>query len=56
MLNYGLHRRFGNLQLEEEDAVEGMTHWPGEEEVAEQMKVGLQVLCLVVQRYCIRLK
>lgn len=51
MLNYRLHHRHGNLQLEEEDAVEGMAHGSGEEEVAKQMKVGLQTLGLVVQRY-----
>lgn len=53
--NYGLHHHHGNLQLEEEDAVESMAHGPGEEEVAKQMKVGLQALSLVEQSYCIRL-
>lgn len=46
--NYGLYNHHGNLQLEEENAVEGMAHGPGEEEVAKQMKVGLQALSLVV--------
>lgn len=53
--NYLLHHHHGNLQLEEEDAVESMAHGPGEEEVAKQMKVGLQALSLVVQSYCVRL-
>lgn len=43
------YRHHGNLQLEEENAVEGMAHWPGEEEVAKQMQVGLQALSSVVQ-------
>lgn len=30
-----------DLQLEEEHAVEGMAHGPGEEELAEQVEVGL---------------
>ena len=55
LLNYGLCRHHGNLQLEEEDAVEGVAHGPGEEEVAEQVKVGLQALFLVVQSDGIRL-
>lgn len=29
--NSALHHHHGNLQLEEEDAVEGMAHGPGEE-------------------------
>lgn len=41
----------GNLQLEEENAVESMAHGPGEEEAAKQMKVGLQVLSLVTQSW-----
>lgn len=39
--------RDGDSQLEEEHAVEGVAHGAGEEEVAEQVEVGLQALCAV---------
>lgn len=48
--NYDIHHHHGNLQLEEKNAVEGMAHGPGEEEMAKQMKVGLQTLCLALCR------
>lgn len=41
LIKFWAHLLDCDLQLEEQDAVEGVAHVPGKEEVAKQMKVGL---------------